>query len=175
MALGAAPDAQDQPQTLIDHILERYHEVHRREFPQAIALARRVEEVHRDRTDCPRGLANHLAAMFEDLESHQQKEERMLFPMMRMGGPRMVGLPIPRMMLEHEAQVVQLDRLAEGKLSHQIAGELGISPKTVDVHRNRLKFKLLAKNVAHMTRLRLIVQLRPGLCQGGDDVERFSS
>lgn len=113
MALGAAPDAQDQPQTLIDHILERYHEVHRREFPQAIALARRVEEVHRDRTDCPRGLADHLAAMFEELESHQQKEERMLFPMMRMGGPRMVGLPIPRMMLEHEAQVVQLDRLAE--------------------------------------------------------------
>lgn len=102
-----------EPDPLIAHILERYHEVHREEFPEAIRLARRVEAVHRDKPDCPHGLADHLAGMFEDLESHQQKEERMLFPMMRLGGRKMVGLPIPRMMTEHEEQAVQLERLAE--------------------------------------------------------------
>ena len=34
---------------LIEHILERYHETHRREFPQAIELARTVERVHAGR------------------------------------------------------------------------------------------------------------------------------
>lgn len=114
VAPAAPPSAlPGDPEALIAHILARYHEVHRAEFPQAISLARRVEEVHREAPDCPHGLADHLEALFEELESHQQKEERMLFPMMRMGGRKMVGLPIPRMMSEHEEQLVQLERLAE--------------------------------------------------------------
>jgi len=40
---------------LIDHLLERYHEVHRRQFPEAISLAARVESVHGDNPDCPLG------------------------------------------------------------------------------------------------------------------------
>ncbi|MFZ5730432.1 MAG: DUF542 domain-containing protein, partial [Pseudomonadota bacterium] len=48
------------PSALIPHILTRYHEVHRAEFPEAIRLARRVEAVHRAKDDCPHGLADHL-------------------------------------------------------------------------------------------------------------------
>ncbi len=87
---------------LIAHIIERYHKVHRREFPEVIALARRVESVHQDRIDCPRGLANLLSDMFEDLEDHQHKEEAVLFPAMLKGvGPVLRG-PITRMMEDHE-------------------------------------------------------------------------
>lgn len=34
--------------SLIDHILARYHEIHRHELPALIALARKVERVHHD-------------------------------------------------------------------------------------------------------------------------------
>lgn len=86
---------------LIAYIIERYHKVHRLEFPEVIALARRVETVHQDRTDCPHGLANLLSDMFEDLEDHQHKEEAVLFPAMLKGiGPVLRG-PIARMMEDH--------------------------------------------------------------------------
>lgn len=87
---------------LIAHIIERYHKVHRREFPEVIEMARRVESVHQARADCPRGLTNLLSDMFEDLEDHQHKEEAVLFPAMLNGiGPVLRG-PISRMMEDHE-------------------------------------------------------------------------
>lgn len=98
---------------LIIHIVERYHEVHRQEFPEVIALARRVESVHRDRADCPRGLANLLSDMFEDLEDHQYKEEAVLFPAMLSGiGPALCG-PIARMMQDHDDLGALLASMAE--------------------------------------------------------------
>lgn len=96
---------------LIDLILTRYHETHRREFPQAIALARKVEAVHAGDADCPRGLADHLAFMADDLESHQQREEQVLFPMILGGGSPMIRFPIGRMMAEHKDVEEQLVRL----------------------------------------------------------------
>ena len=87
---------------LIAHIIERYHKVHRREFPKVIALARRVESAHKDNTDCPRGLANLLSDMFEDLEDHQHKEEAVLFPAMLKGIGQALRGPITQMMEDHE-------------------------------------------------------------------------
>lgn len=100
------------PSALIPHILTRYHEVHRAEFPEAIRLARRVEAVHRAKDDCPHGLADHLALMFDDLEGHQQKEEAVLFPMMLRGGGPMIAFPIERMVAEHLDVGEQLEELA---------------------------------------------------------------
>lgn len=97
---------------LIAHILERYHEEHRRDFPRAIQLARKVEQVHADRPESPRGLADLLALIADDLEEHQQKEEAVLFPMMLAGGGPMIGFPIARMLAEHEEVFAQLERLA---------------------------------------------------------------
>ena len=39
-------EVSDEPLPLIDHILERYHETHRRELTELIVMARRVEAVH---------------------------------------------------------------------------------------------------------------------------------
>lgn len=87
---------------LIDHILERYHQVHREQLPELIRLARRVESVHGDRPDCPTGLADHLQAMAQELESHMQKEEQILFPMIRHGASAMAVHPVAVMRHEHD-------------------------------------------------------------------------
>lgn len=100
------------PATLIDHILRRYHDVHRAQFPEAIALARRVEAVHQDHPRCPRGLSDHLAIMADHLMSHQRREEDVLFPLMLNGGHPMIRHPISRMEEEHRDVDEQLMRLA---------------------------------------------------------------
>lgn len=112
-ALEAAPEpAPTSVPDLIDHILSRYHVVHMAEFPEAIRMARRVEAVHRERSDCPAGLADHLAFMADDLAGHQNKEEQVLFPMMLAGGSPMISMPIGRMMAEHLDVGAQLEELA---------------------------------------------------------------
>ena len=40
--------------------------------------------------------------MFDELEAHQQREEKMLFPTMLQGGCSVVQFPIRRMMAEHD-------------------------------------------------------------------------
>ncbi|MBX3485862.1 hemerythrin domain-containing protein [Phenylobacterium sp.] len=97
------PDARPRPDIagLIELIQVRYHDTHRREFPEAIRLARKVEAVHAADPGCPKGLADLLALMLDDLESHQRREEQVLFPMLAAGGGPMVRFPIARMMAEH--------------------------------------------------------------------------
>lgn len=97
---------------LIRHILARFHETHRRELPELIALARRVEAVHAEHPLVPRGLGEQLQQMAGELEVHMKKEELILFPAMtRM--PDGLGTPISRMREEHVGHGIQLDRLAE--------------------------------------------------------------
>jgi len=96
---------------LVDHILARYHAVHREQLPELIRLSRRVETVHADRPECPTGLADHLTTMTEALESHMQKEEQILFPMLLRGFSPMVRMPIGVMRLEHDDHGVALARL----------------------------------------------------------------
>lgn len=101
-----AADARDWREAsvdaLIDHILERYHLRHREQLPELIRLALRVESVHGRRDDCPRGLAEHLAAMRRNLDSHMDKEEQVLFPLLRHGSPAFVLEPIEVMRREHD-------------------------------------------------------------------------
>ena len=80
-----SPDAPTESTALCDHIVDRYHDVHRRELPELIKLARRVEAVHRDHSLAPKGLADALEAVLEDLLDHMTKEERILFPAIRDG------------------------------------------------------------------------------------------
>jgi regulator of cell morphogenesis and NO signaling len=91
-ATQAAPQA---PAAMIDHILERYHAVHREQLPELIRMARRVEAVHRDSPDVPVGLAAHLEAMEAELLEHMEKEETVLFPMLKAGGTSMVRQRAP--------------------------------------------------------------------------------
>jgi regulator of cell morphogenesis and NO signaling len=87
---------------LIDHILGRFHDVHREELEWLIPLAQKVETVHGDHDEAPLGLTEALIALAEDLDSHMAREEEALFPMMRAGGNPMIVHPIARMRDEHD-------------------------------------------------------------------------
>lgn len=101
------------PTQLVDHILARYHAVHREQLPELIRLARKVEQVHGEREDCPHGLADHLTAMAQALESHMRKEEDVLFPMIVRGHGALAAAPIAVMRMEHEEHGVALGRLEQ--------------------------------------------------------------
>ncbi|MFE8072458.1 iron-sulfur cluster repair protein YtfE [Marinobacteraceae bacterium S3BR75-40.1] len=98
-------------ETLIEHILTRYHDVHREQLPELIRLAKRVERVHGGNPECPAGLAAHLETMAEELEQHMAKEEQILFPMINRGVGGMAVHPIRVMRTEHDDHGKALERL----------------------------------------------------------------
>jgi iron-sulfur cluster repair di-iron protein len=109
---AAAPvEAPAETGALIGRIETRYHAVHRAELPELIRLARRVEAVHRDKPSVPHGLADHLEHIQRELESHMQKEEAILFPLMRSGGSPMISGPISVMLAEHDDHGENLRKL----------------------------------------------------------------
>jgi regulator of cell morphogenesis and NO signaling len=103
----------DSVEDLVQHILDRYHQVHRRELPELRALAQRVESVHADHPAVPKGLADVLVRMQGELESHMQKEEQILFPLMLAGGSPMIVHPIAMMRHEHDEAGEDLKVVAE--------------------------------------------------------------
>ena len=87
---------------LIDHILARYHEVHRAELADLRVLAQKVETVHEDDPDVPQGLANALDVLAREMEDHMAKEEIILFPAMRAGVGPGLEHPIAAMRTDHD-------------------------------------------------------------------------
>jgi regulator of cell morphogenesis and NO signaling len=104
---------QAPPAELIAHLLTRFHAVHRQQLPELVRLAARVEQVHGSRDECPRGLTELLINMQQELESHMQKEEQVLFPMIERGAGPMTGGPISVMRYEHEQHGDALEQLIE--------------------------------------------------------------
>lgn len=111
-----SPEPNTVPESLeelIQHVLDRYHQVHRREMPELRDLALRVERVHADHPGVPKGLSDLLARMHGELESHMQKEEQILFPLMLAGGNPMIVHPIGMMRHEHDSHGEELEALAK--------------------------------------------------------------
>ncbi|TSE36873.1 Iron-sulfur cluster repair protein YtfE [Tepidimonas fonticaldi] len=107
-----------EPTDLIEHILQRYHEVHRQQLPELIRLANKVEAVHAGHALVPAGLAQHLQTMQAELLAHMEKEEQVLFPLLAAGGSPMARFPIGVMRQEHDMHAAQLRRLHE--LTHDL-------------------------------------------------------
>ncbi|WP_118898478.1 iron-sulfur cluster repair protein DnrN [Neisseria lactamica] len=95
----------------VDHILQRYHNVHRAQFEELVPLAQKVAQVHAD--TFPAEIAGLLAYMQNELLMHMMKEERMLFPMINQGVGRGAAMPISVMMHEHEEHDRAIARLKE--------------------------------------------------------------
>jgi regulator of cell morphogenesis and NO signaling len=93
---------------LIAHILERYHDVHRADLPDLVAVA----DVLAARGVVPE-LAGHLATMHAEIEAHLFKEEMRLFPMIEQGGGSLVGHLVDDMASEHESHRAAIARLGE--------------------------------------------------------------
>lgn len=97
-------------------IVSRFHDPLRLELPALVALASKVEAVHADKPDCPRGLAAHLREVHDSVLPHLDKEEQILFPMINAGhGPQAFG-PIHMMEDEHHEHAENLRR--SRKLAH---------------------------------------------------------
>jgi regulator of cell morphogenesis and NO signaling len=107
---GAAAASQET-EALIAHILARFHETHRRELPELIRLAAKVEVRHADHPAVPHGLRAILEETATALDEHMQNEEQVLFPLMRSGGHPMIHMPIGMMRSEHDEHGERLAQL----------------------------------------------------------------
>jgi regulator of cell morphogenesis and NO signaling len=100
------------PAALIEHILDRFHETHRRELPEILRLAR----LPMAQAAAP-GLADQIEIMADALERHMFNEEMRLFPMMEQGGGILIGHLIENMQADHRSHA---DAIAE--LEPMLAG-----------------------------------------------------
>ncbi|PLL20845.1 iron-sulfur cluster repair protein YtfE, partial [Klebsiella michiganensis] len=87
---------------IIDHIIVRYHDRHREQLPELILQATKVERVHADKPNVPKGLTKYLTMLHQELSSHMMKEEQILFPMIKQGMGTQAGGPINVMESEHD-------------------------------------------------------------------------
>ena len=101
---------------LVDYIIVEFHEKHRKDLPQILALANKVENVHQEHEEAPRGLTGFLTQMSDELLAHMGKEEMILFPMLKANPQARPFMPIQKMMAEHDDHKVAIERLA--KLAH---------------------------------------------------------
>lgn len=83
-------------EALIEHILERFHEAHRRDLPQLQLQAQAAVAA-----GAPLALGQALDAMAQALDQHQFKEEMRLFPMMAQGGNSLIGHLLDDLEAEH--------------------------------------------------------------------------
>jgi regulator of cell morphogenesis and NO signaling len=99
---------------LIDHIVTHYHAGLREELPRLEAMVRKVHRVHGERD--PERLAAILQVYLglkTELEDHLDKEEAILFPMIRRGlGAHATG-PVSVMLREHNDAGEALQQLRE--------------------------------------------------------------
>lgn len=84
------------PADLVEHILTRYHEAHRRDLPVIVRMARELES-----KGAVPALAEDIEKMARALEMHMFKEEMRLFPMMEQGGNTLIAHLIDDMQAEH--------------------------------------------------------------------------
>ncbi|MGX0876580.1 regulator of cell morphogenesis and NO signaling [Roseovarius sp. MBR-154] len=109
MEIDPHGEAETPTAALIAHILSRYHDTHRRELPELLALARKVETVHADDPNSPHGLTRALETMITDLEDHMRREEADFFA--ARGGVS-AGGSTAGLRAEHGGQEAALNRIA---------------------------------------------------------------
>lgn len=106
--------AQTTGASLAEHIVERFHEGHRRDLAALQGLLAALPP-----SPPAMAMARHLAAFAAELERHMFKEEMRLFPMIDQGGNALIGVLIDDITREHaahEATVATLRALHQALL-----------------------------------------------------------
>lgn len=99
---------------LADHIEERFHAALRRDVPPLIEAARKVERVHAAKPAVPAGLTEHLSRFWTELQAHMNKEESILFPLIRRGDRgQSAYMPVRVMQHEHDSHAGDLTKIRE--------------------------------------------------------------
>ena len=113
-----APWSERPVPELIEHIVQHYHQALRRELPELVALAEKVESRHAAKASCPVGLAGHLRGVHAAVLEHLEKEEQVLFPMILAGRGAGAAGPVQVMEQEHRDHGENLARTRE--LAHDL-------------------------------------------------------
>jgi regulator of cell morphogenesis and NO signaling len=99
---------------LVAHILAAYHRPLWEELPRLEAMARKVLQVHREKEpEMLPELYSVYLGLKSELEMHMEKEEQILFPMIRQGQGFLADGPIAVMREEHEVAGTALKRIRE--------------------------------------------------------------
>jgi regulator of cell morphogenesis and NO signaling len=111
-ASGAAPSGADRDWTreplgaLVGHIVSTYHDVLREELPRLQAMAAKIARVHGSKEAFLARIEEIVNELSDDLVSHMQKEELVLFPAIvaRESGGQRLGMPLsgPISVMEHD-------------------------------------------------------------------------
>lgn len=109
----AAQAPLDDPAALTRYIETRYHARHREQLAELAGLAAKVEAVHAGAPGVPAGLAELLERLALEMESHMQKEEKILFPAIRQGGMPGIEQPIAVMRADHDDHMAELSQIRE--------------------------------------------------------------
>jgi regulator of cell morphogenesis and NO signaling len=105
------PEAELPLNELTAYIVQRYHEDLRKRLPELVFLARKVTAVHADHPSCPKGLAELMTSIQEEMFLHMHKEENVLFPMINAGQGGLAVMPVKVMTMEHDHHGKQLDEI----------------------------------------------------------------
>ncbi len=106
------------PSELVDYIVARHHQYLRDELPRIHAMADRVARVHGGHTPSLVEVFEVFGGMADELASHIEKEERILFPaIVAMSRGESTGMPldgpVAQMLHEHEDAGAALARIRE--------------------------------------------------------------
>ena len=100
--------SQESMTSLVDHIVATHHAYLREEFPRLTRMTERVAQVHGERHSELPQVRDVFAGLRDELELHMQKEEQILFPMIKQldAGTPVAGhcgtIENPIRMMEHE-------------------------------------------------------------------------
>ena len=78
--------------TVIDHVISRYHNTHRAQLEELVPLAHKIASTSPD--GFPAELPELLEYIQNELLMHMMKEERMLFPMAKQGLGSRAAMPV---------------------------------------------------------------------------------
>lgn len=109
---------------LVTYIQKTYHEPLREELPRLEAMALKVARVHNER-DGERlsALAETVVELKEEIFTHLDKEDQILFPLIRAGNGGMAQMPINRMQHDHDDHAVLLRQIRKLTNDFKIPGD----------------------------------------------------
>lgn len=113
---------------LVDHIRTDFHLV---ELELMNALAASMDRLRRPPRPSLTPVREAFDVLAEELKTHMEKEEKVLFPWIRAGRGDLAHAPIRVMLLEHRETVALLDTLHERTRDLAAAGTAGDLPADV--------------------------------------------
>lgn len=145
---------------LVTHIKNRYHDVHREQLPELVRLAQRVEQVHRNHSECPIGLTEHLNRVSEELEIHMKNEEEDFFPLVMNGQISDIHHLVDDLQNEHESHGLLLEHIE--KMTNNMTPPVGACNTWQALYKGLQTFKIDLMQHIHLENNILFDRIKMG-------------